>query len=493
MRRTAVELSPVRKVKGNGSTVGQIVDFIRRECVLPESRTAMTLHRYQTDLIESWHDPDTLCDIAVIAAGNAKTTTLAAYLVAHVFVDEEASVPVIAETVTQAVLTTWGKVKRFVELNPSLAIRAEVLEGQGSRRGVYVPGMASHCFPLASKPAGIQGLNPSRAVLEELSEHSVETFGALMNRLGKREHSSAKGKVIGITTPSFTPDNALLHVQRAVHGETEAIEGVRLTEYISDQKNHRDEKGWRKANPGMRWSMPGIGAIRTDLALLPEQQFRCYRLCQQPKGSKSCWLNSLDDNDAETGDGYEVWQRGESAYTFREGAATWAGVDVAKSRDHAAVVWGQFRDDGRLHAKAKVWTPTSEADIDLEEIADHLRMLAGRYDLRAVWYDPSYFWNAPALARDGLPMVDVPPTEQRMAPLCGHAYQSIRRTRITHDGDPTLTMHVTNARRRYCQRGFTLEKQHFGHKIDACIALILMHGAAHGLDDPLDPSTFRIS
>ncbi|HWL44532.1 MAG TPA: terminase TerL endonuclease subunit [Ilumatobacter sp.] len=486
MRRSTVELSPVRP---GPVTVGSIVDFIQRECVLPESRQSMTLHPYQLDLVEAWHDSSTTCDIAVIAAGNAKTTTLGAYVTAHLFLDEEANVPVVAETITQAVLTTWGKVKRFVELNPKLAERAEVLEGQGTRRGVYVPGMGSHCFPIASKPAGLQGLNPSRAVLEEVSEHSVDTFGALMNRLGKREASPAGAKLIGITTPSFTPDNALLHVQRAVHGEAEAIEGVRLTEYISDQKDHRDERQWHQASPGLPFGMPGIGAIRADLALLPEQQFRAYRLCQQPKGSKSCWLNSLDDNDQETGDGYEVWMRGEQAHTFREGGPVFAGVDVAKSRDHAAVVHGQFRDDGRLHVACRVWTPTTDADIDLAEIADHLTMLAGRYDLKAVWFDPSYFYNAPQLERDGLPMVSVPPTEQRMAPVCGAAYQAIRRTRVTHNGDETLTLHVTNARRRYCNRGFVLEKPAFGSKIDACIALVLCWAAANDLstiDHPIE-------
>lgn len=480
MRRSSVEISPVKQIKGGASTTGQIIDFIRKECILPESRKPMTLHRYQTDLIEAWHDPTTLCDVAVIGAGNAKTTTLGAYLTAHIYCDQEASVPVIAETVTQAVLTTWGKVKRFIELNPSLAIRAEILEGQGSRRGVYVPGMSSHCFPLASKPAGIQGLNPSRGVLEELSEHTVETFGALMNRLGKREHSPAGSKVIGITTPSFTPDNALLHVQRAVHGESEAIPGVRLTEYISDQKDHRNEKGWRAANPGLKWAMPGIGAIRTDLALLPEQQFRAYRLCQTPKGSKSCWLNSLDDDGDETGDGYEIWMRGENAYKFREGRPTWAGVDVAKSYDHAAVVLGQFRDDGRLHARSKIWTPTKTDEIDLDDIGSYLHEIAGRYDLREIWYDPSYFYNAPKLAKE-LPMIDVPPTEQRMAPIVGHAYKEIRRGRITHDGDEQFTSHVINAKRRYCSRGFTLEKIHFGTKIDASIGLCLMHAAATGV------------
>ena len=171
MRRSSVEMAPVRAGAGE-PTVGEIVDFITDECVLPETRRPMVLHPYQVELIEAWNDPSTKCDAVAIAAGNAKTTTLGAYLTAHMFLTHEASVPVVAETVTQAVLTAWGRVKRFVELNPSLAARAEILEGQGSRRGVYVPGMGSHCFPIASKPAGLQGLNPSIAASTMVSAGS---------------------------------------------------------------------------------------------------------------------------------------------------------------------------------------------------------------------------------------------------------------------------------------------------------------------------------
>ena len=485
MRRSTVELSPIRS--GSEPSVGDVVDFIRDECVLPESREPMELHGYQLDLVEQWHAGDTKAHLTVIGAGNAKTTTLGAYLTAHLFLVDEASVPIVAETVTQAVLTAWGRVKRFVELNPSLECRAEVLEGQGSRRGVYVPGKGSHCFPIASKPAGLQGLIPSLAVLEETSEATVETFGALMNRLGKR----LGGKLLGISTPSFTPNNALLQVQqRAQSGDP--MPGVVLNEYISSQDDHRDETDWPLANPALDAGILDIGAIRTDLAVLPEQQFRAYRLCQNPKGSQSCWLNSLDDDGEELGDAFEVWQRAESGYRLRDDAPTWVGVDVAKSRDHAAVVWGQYRDDGRLHAKCKVWTPTADRDIDLEAIADHLRMLCGRYDVHAVWFDPSYFYNAPALLNEGLPMVDVPPTEQRMAPIVGHAYSEIRRVRVTHDDDEQLALHVLAAKRRYGPRGFTLEKRDYTHKIDAAVALCLMVAAAHALDDGYTDESFRI-
>lgn len=480
MRRSnKVVLSPL-VATSSASLAGRAIDFVERYLVLPETRTKMVMHPYQRELFEQWADGSINTHATVIGAGNAKTSTLGAFVTACLFLTDEASVPVVAETITQAVLTTWGKVKRFVELCPELMCRAEILEGQGSRRGVYVPSTNGHCFPIADKPDGLQGLNPGPvAVLEEMSEATVETYAALVNRLGKR----AEAKVVGISTPSFTENNALLTLQRSMRSG-DPMPGVALTEYISDQTDHRDEGQWHKANPGLLTSpaILGIDAVRTSLAALPEQQFRAYRLCQNPTGSLSCWLNAVDDEGNETGDGYDVWKRGASSFTLREGAPTFVGVDVAKTRDDAAVVWGQHRDDRRLHVKAKIWTPTKTSDIDLEEIADHLRMLCGRFDVQGIGYDPSYFYNAPALARDGLPMIETPPTEIRMAPLTGHCYQAIRQGLVTHDEDDEhFTRHVLAARRRYGQRGFTLEKRQFSQKIDAAVALVLCHGVAAGL------------
>ena len=494
-RSTKVELTKLPWRSRRGTLEGRAIAFVERYLILPETRQPMVVHRFQADLFEQWASCDVKAHISVCGAGNAKTTTLAAYATALLYTEEEQSIPIVAETVTQAVLTTWGRMKRFVELSPDLECRSEILEGQGSRRGIYVPGTNGHAFPIADNPAGLQGLNPSLAVLEETSEATIETFSALMNRLGKRPGTPAK--VVGITTPSFTPNNALLQIQSAIQSG-DPMPGVRLTEFVSDQKDHRDERQWPKANPGLLTApaILGIDSVRSALAVLPEQQFRCYRLAQNPTGSLSCWLNAVDDDGDEIGDAYEVWRRGAHPTVFVEGAPTFLGVDVSKTRDSTAVVRGQFLDDGRLATKAKIWTPTKTAAIDLEELADHLREQCGRYDVRGIGYDPAYFSNAVALANEGLPMVETPQTDVRMAPIVGATYAAIRRGEITHDGDDALyTRHVLAARRRYCSRGFTLEKMRYSEKIDAAVALCLCNGVASGMqhvEEVLDLSQRQI-
>lgn len=484
-----VDKSPIPEVAKSGSLAGKAIEFAEKYLILPDSRKPLVLHAYQRELFEQWADTGTMAHLTVIGAGNAKTTTLSAFVTACLYLTDEASIPVVAETVQQAVLTTWGRSKRFIELSPELLKRTEILEGQGSRRGLFVSGMNGHCYPIADRPDGLQGLIPGPvAVLEETSEATMETFSALMSRMGKRP-----GKVVGISTPSFTEDNALLQVQRAMRSG-DPMPGVTLTEYISDQTDHRDESQWYKASPGLITDPPvlDINALRTAVALLPEMTFRAYRLCQNPTGSESCWLNSLDDTGTERGDAYDVWKSAAVSYTFTKGAPTFVGCDIAKSRDHAAVVWGQFREDGRLHVKCRIWTPTKTADIDLEEIADHLNELAREFDVRSIWYDPSYFYNAPLLAKT-LPMIEVPPSEARMAPIVGHCYQAVRRLRITHDDQEQFTKEVLAGKRKYGSNGFTIEKRQFTRKIDAAVALVLCHAAASGFETPDPEAKFIFS
>ena len=137
---------------------------------------------------------------------------------------------------------------------------------------------------------------------------------------------------------------------------------------------------------------------------------------------------------------------------------------------------------GRLHARCRIWTPTTDATIDLEEIADYLRAQCARFDVKAIWYDPSYFYNAPALARE-FPdvMIEVPQTDARMAPLVGHAYSSIRQGKVSHEEDEAFTRHMMNGKRKVCSRGYTIEKRHYAHKVDAAVAFVMMHGAAFNL------------
>lgn len=156
------------------------------------------------------------------------------------------------------------------------------------------------------------------------------------------------------------------------------------------------------------------------------------------------------------------------------GAETWAGVDMGLKRDSTAVVLLQRRPDGRLHAKCRLWIPTTSQPVDATDVMQYLRRADQLYELRGVSFDPRFF-DVPAkmLADEGLTMVEVPQSVERMTPAIGSLFELIRDGGLSHDGDGPFAEQILNAVPRFNERGFTLAKGKSRGRIDAAIALAL--------------------
>jgi phage terminase large subunit-like protein len=209
--------------------------------------------------------------------------------------------------------------------------------------------------------------------------------------------------------------------------------------------------------------------LRAACAITPEAAFRIFRLGQWVDGYE-CWLGD---------DGRALWRSLVDPYELEPGAPTWCGVDVALKHDSTAIAWCQRRSDGRLHVKVKVWLPKPDGRLDVTDAMHHLRTLALTYDVRSVDYDPRFF-DLPAqqLADEGLPMVEVPQSVERMTATTGAAYEAIKRREVSHDGDAVFETQVLNGMARYNERGFTLAKGKSRDRIDAAVAMCLaLHSA----------------
>ena len=75
------------------------------------------------------------------------------------------------------------------------------------------------------------------------------------------------------------------------------------------------------------------------------------------------------------------------------------------------------------------------------------------------------------LADEGLPLVEIPQSVERMTVVLGSLLELIKRGELHHDGDPLLRQHVLNAVPRFNERGFTLQKSKSRGRIDGAIAL----------------------
>lgn len=443
------------------------IKFIESYCVAPKGYNAgklMTLAPFQKEWLEEVMAPGIHAAVQSMPRGNGKSTFDAALGLHAVFDPGESGdpqVPVIATTVKQAVKTIYGPAVRMLELNSELGHRAKTYTAMGDTK-ILVPFTNGEMFPIAEDPDGLQGLDPSLGLVDEIGFMKLEAWASLLLATGKRPDSL----IIAIGTPGFDMENALWHV-RKTHGEGEKI--VHFTEYSADLGcDIRDEAQWTKSNPAYVAGFKGRHAFEVALSL-PEALFRIFQLGQWVMGTQS-WLGA---------DAHQVWLACQDPYAFQAGAATWVGVDMSRSRDCSAVVAVQRRSDGRLHAKAKVWYPHSSATgvIDGKAVQNYIRDLHRLYDVVACGYDPRFFEErAETLSGEKVKMIEFPQSIERMTPACGDTYELIINQQLTHDDDDEFMRHILNAVPKFnSERGFTLKKEtpESPKKIDSAVALCM--------------------
>lgn len=444
---------------------GRAIKFIETYCRAPKGEghgKPLKLATFQKEFLEA-----ALADGVDAAAlqtprGNGKSSGGGALATWALFDDDETGspqVPIVATTITQAIRSCYGVAVSMVKAEPELLRRALIFTGIGTSR-VTVPSSEGEMFPISNDPDGLQGLDYSLAIVDEIGFQPMESWDSLRMGSGKRSRSLA----VGLGTPGLDRGNALFGLRKLVR-EGAKLPGFVFREYSAPDGCRIDDRAmWRKANPAMRAGFLRPSALETDLGITPEGPFRVFRLGQWYEGVDS-WLGSS---------GRAVWEGLTSPWDFIDGAPTWVGVDIAIKRDSSAVVAVQRREDGRLHAVCKLWVPTRDRPVDTTDVMAYLRELDERYSVEAVSYDPRFF-DVPAkmLDDEGLPMSEIPQSLERMTPACGNLYEMIATGQITHDGDDAFATHVLNAVVRPNDRGFTLSKSKSRGRIDACIALAL--------------------
>lgn len=155
-----------------------------------------------------------------------------------------------------------------------------------------------------------------------------------------------------------------------------------------------------------------------------------------------------------------------------DGAPVSVGVDAALRSDSVAVRALQERPDGTVASIAKTWLATDGRTYDRAALRNHLRDLAATYPVKAIGYDPRYLESdAQDLDDEGLPMVEIPQSAERMVPACRIGYELIVSRRLRHDDDEPTANQVQAAVAREADGGWRLSKGRSGQKIDASIAL----------------------
>lgn len=464
------------------SRAAHAIKFMTSYCRTPTGhrpRELIVFSKAQLDWFEEILSGDVNQAVKSCPRGEGKSTEMAALACWAVFAENESGdpqVPIIGTRVSQAKKSIYDVVLKMIKLEPELASRAKVYTGIGVER-VDVPWTDGSCFPMANNVEGLQGLNPSLGIMDEIGFQPDDAWNSLVLALGKRPWSL----VVGTGTPGFDYDNALWAQRKAyVAREAEREEQRRLgedpepddlsyTEIAADPECEITDEQIRKANPSIDAGYKDLVTIRKKLRTMPESRFRIFHLGQWVEGVES-WLGDS---------GLATWRGLIDPYEFALGEATWVGVDIGLKSDSTAVVWGQRRLDGRLHVKCKIWYPEPGRIVDLPEVLDFLRDLHKRFNVQSFAYDPMLFQlPAQGLFNEGLPMVEMKQSPERMAPAFTNLLRAIKTSTISHDDDNLFEKQILAGRPRNSERGFTLYKMKYTMKIDACYALAMMFDRA---------------
>lgn len=460
------------------------IRFIEKFCRSPKGHghgEPMKLAQFQKEWIAEILSPGVRQAVLQCPRGQGKSTLLAALAVWAVFdryEDGEPQVPVMATTVGQAKKAVFDVAVKMVRAEPELADRCKIMTGTADNRIVVNDACGGGiCFPIANDPDGLQGLDPGPiAVVDEIGFQPVESWTSMMLASGKRSRSV----IVAIGTPGLDRDNALWNIREGwLDGKRPP--GFSFTEFSAPEGlDPHDEDTWRAACPALDAGYQSIDALRVAIATAPLAHFEIFHLGRWVEGT-DCWLGP---------DANRIWSDLKSDYELVPKELTYVGLDVGLSSDTTAVVVGQYRpDDGVLHTECTIWQPTADGTVDLADIMAHLRSLHREYKVAEIVYDKRLFeLPAQMLADEGLPMTDFSQSVERMTPACGEIYAAIMRGEISHNGDEFYKRQILNAVPRFNQHGYTLEKRKSRGKIDAAIALTLMHARAQRPAEPAAPA-----
>jgi phage terminase large subunit-like protein len=121
------------------------------------------------------------------------------------------------------------------------------------------------------------------------------------------------------------------------------------------------------------------------------------------------------------------------------------------------------------------------------EAVDHVRALAGSYNVCELVYDPWRFGQAAQeLEREGMTAVAFPGHDARMIPASARLHAAVVEQRLTLPDDHELARHASKAIARHNRRGWRIDKPNPRSNLDAIIALAVSVERAEVKPEPVE-------
>lgn len=407
-----------------------------------------------------WHYDELLLECAT---GYGKTELGAAIALAELAgptAPVAPNIPVSAASYEQADLL-FGRAKQIAEHHKCLL--RPFIEAYDTE--ILLVGRPGRMYRIAAVAGTNEGGIPTLFLADEIHEWTGRKERVhLVVRKSLRKRKGAR--TINMTTPGHNRKTLAGRVHdTGVEGHDPRLLHVWFSADVT--LDLRDESQLRRAiREANFWKDDeAIDSLVADFAKMPEHEFRRYHLAQWVDVPDTGWLSDKPG----------AWEACEGPATFGEGRTAMA-IDMSLNRDSTAVAEAHARSgDGRVPVRVRVFAPEASAGrVDYLEVKDYIRGRARALAPAAIVYDPRYLEvMARELADEGLPMVEMPQSPERMSPACGLAYDLILSGTLEHEDDPVLEAHVKAAHKRETDRGWSLSKGRSTTAIDGCIAMVM--------------------
>ena len=372
----------------------------------------------------------------------------------------------------------------MVEQNPELAAEIRVFRGVNLLE--HTPSGSTY-RAISAEAYTKEGLSPTFILADELHAWPTrELFDVLQLAMGARIDPLMLAVTTAGVMSTRTEDESVLYQLynyglAVIRGEVDDPSFFMSWWGADEDADHRDEKVWEAANPGLD-DIVDREDIRATIGRTPESEFRVKRT-NLFVPSEEFWLP------------VGAWEACESEAGLDPTLPVAVGIDIGIVHDASAVVIAQKQGD-TVVVRGRYWMnphrPGTVAHDDwpmpLDELIQHLRELRSLYPASAARIDdipvpgPAYVYDRYGLAsaelrleqERGYALIPVPQQGGWMIEASRRFYEAVLEKRISHDGDPTLTAHLRNVvPRQVGESGWRLEKASRSRKIDAAVAAVM--------------------
>jgi phage terminase large subunit-like protein len=381
---------------------------------------------------------------------------------------------VVAATRDQARIV-FGECKRMVEQS-ELKDMVQVY-----RDSLFVSETGSVLKVMSAESWAAEGLNPSRVIIDELhAQPNRELFDVMSLAMGNR---GKIGQLVAITTAGVKADSTgqdsiayslYNYGKRVSTGEIDDPNFFMAWWEAAPEADHRNPETWESANPGFD-DIVSKADFESAVKRTPEAEFRTKRL-NQWVSSQMSWLPS------------GVWESLAEPQTLDPDAEYILGFDGSFSGDTTVIVGCSIpTEDKPAHIfLVKAWEKPVDADdlwrVDIQDAEFEIAKFCGRYKVREVACDPFRWQRSMEVLQDqGIPIVEYPSTSaRRMVQSCARFFDAVTEARLTHDGDPLVARHFTNAVIKIDNLGprIVKENRNSNRRIDAAVAAVIAYDRA---------------